>query len=84
MPSKGTKTYAVRLSPDLVQRVQAQIDSRNTWSPEEPWDLSAFIRVCLERELRKMARSRRRRPRCSSLATSSVQLAGDVHQLGEG
>lgn len=80
MPSKGTKTYAVRLAPDLVAEVQAQIDSRNSWSPEEPWDLSAFIRVCLVRELRKMARSRssRHRRRSSTSAAAEVLDVGQV------
>jgi hypothetical protein len=61
--SRGTRIYAVRLSPDLMDRVELQIASRNIWTKETEWTLSDFIRVALEEKLAKMARCRRVRPR---------------------
>ncbi len=84
MPSRGTKTYAVRLAPELVAEVQAQIDSRNSFSAEEAWDLSAFIRVCLKRELKKMARSRKHRPGRRKAPHPSWRTTGTDALCGEG
>jgi len=75
--SRGTRIYAVRLPNALMSEVEAQIDSRNVWSSEIPWTLSDFIRVCIVRELRKMARSRKRPVRRTRPATVKDQ-AGEV------
>jgi hypothetical protein len=63
MPTKGTPAVRVRIPLELQARVQAQIDSRNLWTAQDPWCFSDFVRVALERELAKMARSRRPRRR---------------------
>lgn len=82
MPSKGTQVYTVRLPPDLVAEAQAQIDSRNSWTVDLPWTLSDFIRVSMERNLAKMARSRKPRRRRRLLAAPAA-AAGDVVQVEE-
>jgi hypothetical protein len=70
----------VRIPEDLLARIQQQIDSRNAFTAAEPWTLSDWIRVVSERELRKMARSRRRRARHA--ARIDVQLQADGQAVG--
>lgn len=58
--SAGTRVYTVRLPAALMHEVNWTIQRRNVWTAAEPWTISDFIRVALEREIRKMMRSRKR------------------------
>lgn len=60
--SKGTPRFALRISPQLMERITSQIISRNWWSSGEAWSVSDFVRISCEEKLAKMARSRKRRP----------------------
>lgn len=62
--SKGTPKHFVRLSDELMLMIEKTIDRRNLHTREEPWDLSAFMRVAFNEKIKKMARSRRRKGGC--------------------
>lgn len=59
--SKGSKIVPVRIPRGLLLRAELQIAARNMVTRDEPWDMSEFIRVSIERNLRKMERSRKPR-----------------------
>jgi len=84
MPSKGTPGVRVRIPVDLQERVLRQIASRNAVSDLEPWTFSDFVRVSLERELAKMARSRRPRSSRRKLPSGAVHGAVTDARFGEG
>lgn len=58
MPSAGTPRTTVRIATELMERVQAQIDSLLVHSPRGDWTVGEFIRVAIEEKLAKMSRSR--------------------------
>jgi Arc/MetJ-type ribon-helix-helix transcriptional regulator len=60
--SRGTQVYSVRIPDDLMAKVEEQILSRNAFAPGQPWNRSDFIVIALVEKLKKMARSRSKRP----------------------
>jgi hypothetical protein len=60
--SRGSPVVPIRIPVELLDRIERQIRQRNHHTHEEPWTLSDFIRVSVERNLSKMCRSRRGRP----------------------
>ena len=56
--SKGTKRVTVRIDDDILDQVRELVISHNNHSPDEPWDLSDFIRVSI---VEKIDLARRRR-----------------------
>lgn len=72
--SGTTPITPVRLAAELLERVHQVIDRRNAHRPRaRPWTLSEFVRVCLEREMRKMTRSRSSRRRPTTRCTTSSE-----------
>lgn len=66
MSSKGTPRTTVRIDGGLMEDIEIAIDRRNTWSREEGWTVSDFLRVAALEKLAKMRRSRaprRKRPK---------------------
>ncbi len=58
--SAGSKIVPVRIPPELLRRIEIQILQRNIHTAEEPWVMSDFIKISIERNLRKMERSRKK------------------------
>lgn len=57
--SRGTKITPLRLSPELLSRIHAAIDSNNMRRSEEPYDLTGWIRQAIEERLAKLERGRK-------------------------
>lgn len=70
MPSKGSKVLQVRVPPDLLAAVELQIQQRNIFTREAPWNISDWIRCAMEEKLKKMERSRRSRDKSAPPATA--------------
>ena len=69
MPGKGTPVHTIRLPSELVEDVDAQIDSLLLWSksrygwgkPIKEWTRTSFIIAAIREKLAKMKRSRKPR-----------------------
>ena len=70
--SAGSQNHVVRLTADIRARIDRCIKRRNAHSREEPWILSTFLRVMIERGLKKMERSRKPRRRKSPPSALSL------------
>lgn len=56
--SKGTKRFAFRLPPSLIDEMEETISRRNHNAPGEPWTFSDFVRIACREKVAKMERSR--------------------------
>lgn len=56
--SKGTKAYSLRISDDDMAQIEETIARRNSFSADEPWDWSKFVRIAIREKINKMRRSR--------------------------
>jgi len=59
--AKGTPVVPVRISDEVMLRVEQAIRSRNARAFDEPWTVSDFIRKAIKDKLDHMERSRRSR-----------------------
>lgn len=56
--SKGSPRVTVRIPRPILAKMEATIKRRNFYTSQEPWDLSAFILLCVVEKLAHMERSR--------------------------
>lgn len=59
--SKGNPIVRVRLTPDLIARIDDEVKLQNQTRAAEPYDRSAWIRQAIAQRLAHLARSRRPR-----------------------
>lgn len=64
--SRGNRIVKVRVEPELLQRIEWQIQHRNDHTDRMPWVMSDWIRVAMIEKLAKMVRSRRPRKRAAT------------------
>ena len=56
--SKGSQVVPVRIPMELLDLINAAIESRNDASPQEPMNLSSWIRAAVREKLRHLVRGR--------------------------
>lgn len=61
--TEGNPKLLVRVSREMRDQIKEAIRRRNLRSRDEPWDMSAFIRVAIRDKLHHMERSRGRKRR---------------------
>lgn len=61
--SKGTKIITLRLPPGIEEDMDIQIEQRNEWTKDAPWNRTAFILAAIREKLAHMQRSRRKKGR---------------------
>jgi hypothetical protein len=56
---KGNRVLRLRVEPELLQEILRQIEQRNQYTSQEPWDMSAFLRAAVREKLAHMQRARK-------------------------
>lgn len=86
MSYKGTPITTVRIATELMQRIEAQIESLRLHSPRGDWSVTEFIRKALEEKLAKMRRSRTKKRYRSALVSMipPAQIAGGMELAATG
>lgn len=69
--SKGSQVVPVRITRELLDLINAAIESRNDASPQEPMSLSSWIRAAINEKLRHLVRGRSKscKPPCKDAAS---------------
>lgn len=75
--SVGNPFVKCRVTPELLNRIWVQIESRNLVTRDEPWDLAGFVRTAIVRMLVEMERKRtyKKKPK-GSKNSKSIKAEG--------
>src|SRR5262245_42394109 len=83
--SRGTPMTRLRLSDDLLRRIQESITSNNAFRADEPNNIKSWIRKAIEERLAKLDRSRKGRGKreAPAEADQDERQPGDQGQPGD-
>lgn len=74
--SRGTRITPLRLSDELLERIQAAIDSNNARRGNKPYNVTSWIRMAIEERLDKLERGRKGRAAKKAPAEAAGQGEG--------